>query len=72
MTELAFARVADETAQRGTSGTTATGVASSRTDAAPSLRYGPPGDTTPATVGNSLYGRKQSFRPGLTGKRETA
>ena len=32
-------------------GTTVAGVASNRASAAPSLRYGPSGDPTPATVG---------------------
>ena len=34
-------------------GTTVAGVASSRASAAPSLRYGPPGDPTPTTVGTA-------------------
>ena len=34
-------------------GTTVAGVASTRASAAPSLRYGPPGDPTPATVGTA-------------------
>ena len=34
-------------------GTTVVGVASSRASAAPSLRYGPPGDPTPTTVGTA-------------------
>ena len=36
--------------ERGGAGTTVAGVASSRESAAPSLRYGPSGDPTPATV----------------------
>ena len=35
----------------GGAGTTVSGVASSRASAAPSLRCGPSGDPTPATVG---------------------
>ena len=45
-------------------GATPSGVASSRASATPPLRFGPPGDATPAAVDGAGYRRKRGFRPG--------
>ena len=55
----------------GGGGTTVSGVASSRASAAPSLRYGPSGDPTPATVG-ATYMAESTLSARNCPKRETA